>query len=191
MKKRIIYIFILILLSLQGFAQSRISVIGRVLDENGQPLAGAGVFDKADKTNGVVTDIDGKYTISVPANATLIFNFLNYKEEEIALGGRRTLDVKLEPDMNLLDEVVVVGYGTMKRSDLTGAVASVSAKTVEKFKTASVVEALGGQIAGVNITAADGTPGGGYDIKIRGVGTVNGDASPLFIVDGFEVDDID
>lgn len=191
MKHRLIYIFVLILLSLQGFAQSRISVIGRVLDENGQPLAGAGVFDKADKSNGVVTDIDGKYTISVPANATLIFNFLNYKEEEIALGGRRTLDVRLEPDINLLDEVVVVGYGTMKRSDLTGAVASVSAKTVEKFKTASVVEALGGQIAGVNITAADGTPGGGYDIKIRGVGTVNGDASPLFIVDGFEVDDID
>ena len=78
------------------------------------------------------------------------------------------------------------GYGSMKKSDLTGSVSSVAAKSIESFKTGSVVEALGGQIAGVQITQSDGTPGSGFDIKIRGVGTVNGDSSPLYIVDGFE-----
>ena len=95
------------------------------------------------------------------------------------------------PDNQTLDEVVVVGYGTMKRSDLTGSVASIAAKDVEGFKTSSVAGALGGQIAGVQITSTDGTPGAGFSINIRGVGTLTGDSSPLYIVDGFEVDDID
>lgn len=94
------------------------------------------------------------------------------------------------PDNAMLDEVVVVGYGSMKRSDLTGSVSSVSAKNVEGFKTGSVMEALGGQVAGVQITQTDGTPGSGFDIKVRGIGTMTGDASPLYIVDGFQVDDI-
>lgn len=191
MKKLLVILLACAATVASAFAQSRINVIGKVVDENGQPLIAAGVFEKGNKTNGAVTDLDGKYSISVPANATLIVSCLNYKEDEVPVNGRRTLDIALQPDLNLLDEVVVIGYGTMKRSDLTGAIASVSSKEVEKFKTASVLEALGGQVAGVNITASDGTPGGGYDIKIRGVGTVNGDASPLFIVDGFEVGSID
>ena len=101
------------------------------------------------------------------------------------------MNIKLEPDNAMLDEVIVVGYGSMKKSDLTGSVSSVAAKSIEGFKTGSVVEALGGQIAGVQITQSDGTPGSGFDIKIRGVGTVNGDSSPLYIVDGFEVSSID
>ncbi len=189
--KYICTLIALMLLSLSASAQRGIQVIGRVMDENGQPMIAAGVFEKGNRSNGVVTDAEGKYSISVPANGSLVFVYLNYKEQEIALNGRRTLDVKMEPDQTLLDEVVVIGYGTMKRSDLTGSVASVSSKEIEKIKSATVVEALGGQVAGVNITSSDGTPGGGYDIKIRGVGTVNGDASPLFIVDGFEVADID
>ncbi len=180
-----------LLLVLEAFAQDRITVTGTVTDENGEPMIGAGVIEDGNASNGAVTDIDGKYSIKVPANSTLIFNYLTYKSEYVDVKGRKAIDVKLMPDSNLLDEVVVVGYGTMKRSDLTGSVASVSAKALEDFKTASVVEALGGQVAGVNVTASDGTPGAGYDIKIRGVGSVNGDTSPLFIVDGFEVDNID
>lgn len=92
------------------------------------------------------------------------------------------------PDNQALDEVVVVGYGAMKRSDLTGSVASVAAKDIEGFQTSSVAGALGGQIAGVQITSTDGTPGAGFNINIRGVGSLTGDSSPLYIVDGFQVD---
>ena len=180
-----------LLLSLTVFAQERIKVSGVVTDETGLPMIGAGVIEEGNLSNGTVTDIDGNYTITVPADASLNFNFISYKTEIVKVDGRAKIDVQLFTDNNLLDEVVVIGYGTVKKSDLTGSVASVSAKSIEDFKTSSVLEALGGQIAGVNVTAADGTPGAGFDIKIRGVGSVNGDTSPLYIVDGFEVDNID
>ena len=174
---------------LPAFAQNRITVKGTIFDETGAPLIGAGVSEKG-TSNGVITDIDGVYSISVNPDAVLTVSYISYSSQDIKVGGRNTIDVTLMPDNNLLDEVVVIGYGTMKKSDLTGSVASVSAKAIENFKTGSVVEALGGQVAGVSITASDGTPGAGFDIKIRGVGTVNGSSAPLFIVDGFEVDDI-
>ena len=101
------------------------------------------------------------------------------------------MNVKMVPDNKTLDEVVVVGYGSMKRGDLTGSVASVASKDIEGYKSSSVMGALGGQIAGVQITQTDGTPGAGFNINIRGVGTLTGDASPLYIVDGFQVDNID
>lgn len=178
------------LLCVTAFSQEKIKVRGTVTDEKGEPLIAAGV-SQSGTDNGVVTDVDGKYVITVPSDAKLTFSFISYTAKEVEVKGRATIDISLVPDNNLLEEVVVIGYGTMKKSDLTGSVASVSEKALKDFKTGSVVEALGGQIAGVNITAADGTPGAGYDIKIRGVGTVNGDSSPLFIVDGFEVSSID
>lgn len=176
------------MLSFTAFAQ--VTVSGVVTDETDQPMIGAGVMQKG-TGNGTVTDIDGKFTLVVPSDAVLVFNYISYKTVEVNVAGQTILNVQLLPDNTVLDEVVVIGYGTMKRSDLTGSVSSVSAKSIENFKTASVVDALGGQIAGVNVTMADGTPGSGYDIKIRGVGTVNGDSSPLYIVDGFEVANID
>lgn len=179
-----------LMLSLAAYAQRTVTVTGVVTDETDQPMIGAGVMQSG-TNNGVITDIDGHYSIKVPVNAVLVFNFISYRTVEIPVAGKTEINVKLEPDNNLLDEVVVIGYGTMKRSDLTGSVSSVSAKAIENYKTASVVEALGGQIAGVNVTLSDGAPGAGYDIKIRGVGTVNGDSSPLYIVDGFEVGNID
>lgn len=180
-----------LLLSLNVFAQERIAVSGVVTDETGQPMVGAGVIEEGNISNGTVTDIDGRYTITVSSAATLDFNFISYKTQKVKVAGRGRINVQMMPDNTVLNEVVVVGYGTMKKSDLTGSVASVSAKSIEDFKTSTVMEALGGQIAGVNVTASDGTPGAGYDIKIRGVGSVNGDTSPLYIVDGFEVDNID
>ena len=188
--RRLLVSLLLMVVSLTAFAQKPITVEGIVYDENDAPLIGVGVL-QAGTQNGAVTDIDGKFSVKVPKDAILIFSYIGYKDQEVPVNGRPSMIVKLEPDNTILDEVVVVGYGTMKRSDLTGSVASVSSKNIEGFKTASVVEALGGQVAGVNITAADGTPGGGYDIKIRGVGTLNGDAGPLYIVDGFEVANID
>lgn len=177
-------------ISLGALAQNSVTVTGVVSDENGTPMIGAGVMQKG-TSNGVVTDIDGKYSIVVPASAVLTFNYISYKTLDVPVAGKTEISVTLEPDNNLLDEVVVIGYGTMKRSDLTGSVSSVGAKAIEDFKTGSVIEALGGQVAGVNITSSDGTPGSGFDVKIRGVGSINGDTSPLYIVDGFEVDNID
>lgn len=184
------FLAVTLLLSVTAFAQKMVTVTGVVTDETDQPMIGAGVMQSG-TSNGVITDIDGKYSIKVPADAVLVFNYISYKTVEIPVAGQTAINVKLAPDTNLLEEVVVIGYGTMKRSDLTGSVSSVSAKSIENYKTASVVEALGGQIAGVNVTLSDGAPGSGYDIKIRGVGTVNGDSAPLYIVDGFEVGNID
>lgn len=179
-----------LLISITAFAQEQITVNGVVLDETDTPLIGATIQVK-NTQKGVITDFDGKFSVSTRGNATLVVSYIGYKNQEIKLKGEKSLNIKLAPDNAMLDEVVVVGYGSMKKSDLTGSVSSVGAKSIEGFKTGSVVEALGGQIAGVQITQSDGTPGSGLDIKIRGVGTVNGDSSPLFIVDGFEVSNID
>ncbi|MBO5193443.1 MAG: carboxypeptidase-like regulatory domain-containing protein, partial [Bacteroidales bacterium] len=143
------------MLSFTAFAQ--VTVSGVVTDETDQPMIGAGVMQKG-TGNGTVTDIDGKFTLVVPSDAVLVFNYISYKTVEVNVAGQTRLNVQLLPDNTVLDEVVVIGYGTMKRSDLTGSVSSVSAKSIENFKTASVVDALGGQIAGVNVTMADGTP---------------------------------
>ncbi len=169
-------------------AQNKIT--GKVVDENGQPAIGANVVVKG-TTQGVSTDLNGVYNLSVKKGSVLVFSYLGYKSQEITVSTQTTINVTLEPEANIMDEVVVVGYGAQKRSDLTGSIASVSAKDVEGFKSGSVMEALGGQIAGVQITATDGTPGAGFDIKIRGIGSVNGDTTPLYIVDGFQVDNID
>lgn len=187
--KKYLSILLAIVLSVPVFGQNTITIKGTILDETGAPMIGAGVTEKG-TSNGTITDLDGMYTLKVKSDGQIVVSYISYTTQTVDVAGRTTVDVTLEPDKNLLNEVVVIGYGTMKKSDLTGSVASVSAKTLENFKTGSVLEALGGQVAGVSVTAADGTPGGGYDIKIRGVGTANGDASPLYIVDGFEVDDI-
>lgn len=163
---------------------------GIVIDETDIPLIGATVQVKGGQA-GAATDLDGNFTLTVNKNATLVVSYIGYLTQEVKVQGKNQLTIKLVPDSKTLDEVVVVGYGTMKKSDLTGSVSSVSAKDVEGFQTSSIAGALGGQIAGVQITSTDGTPGAGFNISIRGVGTLTGYASPLYIVDGFEVSDID
>lgn len=176
-----------LVMTLSLFAQNAIK--GVVLDETKQSLIGATIMVKG-TTNGVVTDLDGNFSINAAKGAVLTFSYIGYKTQEVKVTSDKLLRIDMQPDNAMLDEVVVVGYGSMKRGDLTGAVSSVSAKNVEGYKTGSVMEALGGQVAGVQITMADGTPGSDFDIKIRGVGTMNGDAAPLYIVDGFQVDNI-
>lgn len=183
-----VFTLLALMLTLSVSAQNKIT--GRVVDETDQPAIGANVVI-AGTTQGVSTDVDGRYAIPAKKGQVLVFSYLGYKNQEVPVNAQTQIDVKLEAETNVMDEVVVVGYGSMKRSDLTGAVASVSSKDVEGFKSGSVLDAIGGQIAGVQITSADGTPGAGFDIKIRGVGTVNGEATPLYIVDGFQVDNID
>lgn len=178
-----------LILTISLYAQNA-TLKGVIVDETDTPLIGATVQVKGTPT-GSITDFDGNYTIKANKGAVITFSYIGYKTQEIKFTGQPTVNIKMIPDNQTLDEVVVVGYGTMKRSDLTGSVASIAAKDVEGFKTSSVAGALGGQIAGVQITSTDGTPGAGFSINIRGVGTLTGDSSPLYIVDGFEVDDID
>ena len=184
------YITLLALLvSIITFAQG-VTVKGTVLDENQEPLIGATVQVKGEST-GAAADLDGNFTLKAKKNATLVVSYIGYLTQEVRLQGKTQVTIQLTPDSKTLDEVVVVGYGTMKKSDLTGSVASVASKDIEGFQASSVAGALGGQIAGVQITSTDGTPGAGFNISIRGVGTLTGDASPLYIVDGFEVSSID
>lgn len=178
-----------LILTISLYAQNA-TLKGVIVDETDTPLIGATVQVKGTST-GSITDFDGNYTIKANKGAVITFSYIGYKTQEIKFTGQPTVNIKMVLDNQTLDEVVVVGYGTMKRSDLTGSVASIAAKDVEGFKTSSVAGALGGQIAGVQITSTDGTPGAGFSINIRGVGTLTGDSSPLYIVDGFEVDDID
>ncbi len=178
-----------LVLTVNLYAQN-VTLKGTIVDETDMPLIGATIMVKGSST-GSITDFDGNFSVSVKKGAIITISYIGYKTQEITYTNQKSLNIKMQPDNQTLDEVVVVGYGAMKRSDLTGSVASVSGKDIEGFKSSSVLGALGGQIAGVQITQSDGTPGSGFSINIRGIGTMSGDAAPLFIVDGFQVDNID
>ena len=173
-----------------GLNAQNLTVTGTVVDEQDLPLAGASVIVAGTNT-GEITDLDGKFSIKVKKGTKLVISYIGYKEQELMAIGQNNVTIKLQPDSQLLDEIVVVGYGAVKRSDLTGSVASVTSDAIEGYQTSSVIGALSGQIAGVQITQSDGTPGSGFSVNIRGVGTLSGDNSPLYIVDGFQVDNID
>ena len=189
MPKKLLSLLLFALSCMTAAAQDKITVRGTVLDGEGQPLPGVTVMIE-NTTDGTVTDDKGQFSLRAAKSAVLVFDCMGFRQLKEPVRGQGRIDVTMDTDENFLDEAVVIGYGTMRRSDLTGAISSVSAKNLENFKTGSVAGALGGQIAGVSVTTDDGTPGSGYNIIIRGVGTVNGDASPLYIVDGFEVEDI-
>ena len=184
------YITLLALIFTISLQAQNITVKGVVVDETDTPLIGATVMVKGAST-GAITDFDGNFTLTTSKGSIISFSYIGYKTQEIKYTGQSPMNVKMVPDNKTLDEVVVVGYGSMKRGDLTGSVESVASKDIEGYKSSSVMGALGGQIAGVQITQTDGTPGAGFNINIRGVGTLTGDASPLYIVDGFQVDNID
>lgn len=162
-----------------------LDVTGNVTDENGMPLPGASVLEKG-TTNGTSTDVNGNFTLSVMgANSVLVFSFIGYSTQEVTVGTRTTFDVQLVPDMRTLSEVVVVGYGTVKRSDLTGAVSSVKAEELTAYPAIDAVQALQGRAAGVNISATNGAPGADMKIRIRGGTSINASSDPIFVVDGF------
>jgi len=150
---------------------------------DGEPIPGVNVILKG-TSNGVATDFDGNYTISASPNDVLVFSFLGFKTQEQAVGDQTTIDVVLEEDAAKLDEVVVVGYGTAKRSDVTGALTSVSSRDFEKQPLNDVSQALQGRAAGVQVTQNSGAPDGGYKIRIRGANSITGGNEPLYVVDG-------
>ncbi|MFV0247341.1 MAG: SusC/RagA family TonB-linked outer membrane protein [Tenacibaculum sp.] len=163
------------------------SVSGIVTDEKDLPLAGATVVEKG-TNNGVSTDFDGNFTIKVRANAILQISYLGYTTKEISVSGKQKLKVKLSQDAGLLDDVVVVGYGTQKKSDLTGSISSVKSKNFNKGLLTNPGELLQGKMAGVNISTNSGEPGALQNVIIRGIGSLRSGTQPLYVVDGFLLD---
>lgn len=175
----------IILSSSTGFniiQQDKKTISGRVVDRNGEPVIGVNVVEKG-TTNGTITDMDGKFTFNVSPNATLMLSYIGYKAQEIAVNNRTQYNVVLDEDTETLDEVVVVGYGTMKKSSLTGSVTKVETEKLEGFPSVNVVDALQGRAAGVYINPSRQL-GEDPTIRIRGTRSFNASNSPLLIVDG-------
>ena len=164
------------------------TVTGRVVDEKGAGLPGVNVVIKGG-TSGAQTDLDGKFSLAVPAGSTLVFSFVGYTSQEVVVGGQTSVNISLVPDAKALNEVVVVGYGTQRRQDLTGAVARVDAAEIVNQPVQTPTQALQGKIAGVQIIS-DGTPNSQPKVRIRGTGTLLGGAEPLYVVDGVQTTDI-
>ena len=163
--------------------QRQKTVSGKVTDSSGASLPGVSVVIKGTST-GNITDFDGKYTLpNVPANATLVFSFVGMKTQEIAVGNQTAINITLQEESIGIDEVVAVGYGTQKKADLTGSVASVTPAKLKEGISQSVSHALQGQVSGVTVIQNSGQPGGSVEIRIRGAGSIN-DNSPLYVVDG-------
>lgn len=156
---------------------------GVIKDTNGEPVIGANIVEKG-TTNGTISDIDGKFSLSVTSDATLTVTYIGYVSQEIKVGNRKSFDIVLKEDSEMLNEVVVVGYGTMKKKDLTGAVAAVKGDALAARKTTQLSTALQGSVAGVMVTRDNSAPGAAAgSIRVRGVTTI-GDTSPLVIIDG-------
>ncbi|MFI3332851.1 MAG: TonB-dependent receptor [Rikenellaceae bacterium] len=187
--KKIVLFGIMLLCSIMAFAQNRTNVTGTVTDNStGETLVGVHV-QVVGQTHGAVTDVDGKYSINgVPSNGVLTFSMLGMESAEVSISGRSVINIAMSKDDVDLDEVVVIGYGTMKKSDLTGAVGSIKSDDLAKTAVANAATALQGRVAGVYVSAT-GAPGSAPTVRIRGIGTVN-DSSPLYVVDGMFMDDI-
>lgn len=185
-KTRRIHLFVLMsLFSFTAFAQNTIT--GTVTDESG-PVPGVTVLLKG-TGNGVTTDFDGNYTISeVPSDGVLVFSFIGYLTQEVPVNDQDEINVSLQTDVSSLDEVVVVGYGTMKRTDVTGAMVSVSSEAIEESVSTTVDQVLQGRAAGVQIQQNSGAPGASSSIRIRGVSSITGSNEPIFVIDGVIMD---
>ena len=161
-----------------------------VKDSQGEPVIGASVVEQ-DTKNGGVTDYDGNFTIKLTANKPIVISYIGMKTQTVNAAGKSAIDVVLSDDNTQLQEVVAIGYGTMKRKDVTGSVSSVTGDALSQVPVANVSEALQGKLAGVNITAQDGRPGAEMAIRVRGGGSITQSNDPLFIVDGIAVSSID
>jgi TonB-linked SusC/RagA family outer membrane protein len=182
-KKTMTLFTILLCMTFSVFAQD-ITVSGKVADKKGEGLPGVTVQLKG-TSKGVSTDLDGNYKIAgVPGNGTLVYSFVGMTPQEAAIGGRTTVNVTLSDDVTALEEIVVVGYGTVKKKDATGAVSAIGTKDFQKGIVTSPEQLMQGRVAGVQISQSNGEPGGGINVRIRGTSSVFGGNNPLFVIDG-------
>jgi len=180
--KVLIFCFLSVLFSVYGQAQD-VSIKGKVIDESGLPIPGASVLIKG-TTKATSSDMDGNFQIKADSNGTLVFSFVGYGTLQEAIKGRTTINVNLKPESQALQEVVVIGYGSQKKKEITGAVSVVDSKALDILKPIRIEQALQGTVSGVNVTTTSGSPGAALDIRIRGIAT-NGNAEPLTIIDGY------
>ena len=162
--------------------QQSISVTGTVVDQNGEPLMGVNVIEKG-TTNGTMTDMDGRFTLSVPGNATLQISYIGYTTEEVVVNNQTKLNITLKEDSQNLDELVVVGYGVVRKADLAGSVAVLDSKSFKDQPIVQVSDALQGRVSGVQVQNS-GVPGGTVKIRVRGSGSINRSNDPLYVIDG-------
>ncbi|MCR1026189.1 TonB-dependent receptor [Cellulophaga baltica] len=170
-----------------GLVQAQSKSVKGIITGEGEPLPGVSIVVKGTAV-GAVSDFDGNYEIQAPPNSTLIFSYIGYQLQEIPVNSKSTINVVLTEDVAALEEVVVIGYGSQKRREVTGAVAQVQAEDIEKISTSDIGSALQGQIAGVNVTSSSGQPGADAVVLIRGINSVFGSNSPLYVVDGIPQD---
>ncbi|MCD8260305.1 MAG: SusC/RagA family TonB-linked outer membrane protein [Bacteroides sp.] len=167
----------------QRILQAPAEVAGTVTDTQGEPVIGATVVVKG-TTTGTVTDLEGNFSISASSRDRLQISYVGYETQELVVGNRSSIHIILKDDTELLDELVVVGYGSVKKSDLTGAISTVSTETLLRGGKTNAVGGLQGAVPGVNILRNNNKPGGGYDIKIRGLSSIEGSSAPLVVIDG-------
>ncbi|MBQ7457885.1 MAG: TonB-dependent receptor [Bacteroidales bacterium] len=182
-KARVILLAVTFFLALPTWAQEKIAVSGTVVDETGEPLVGASVMEEG-TSNGTVTDYDGKFTIQVRKGGTLTFGYISYLSQSVPVGEGGSLQIRLEPDNNLLSESVVIGYGVARKSDLTGAVSSVGSEQFNDGMISSPEQLINGKISGVQITSSGGSPSASSTIRIRGGASLNASNDPLIVLDG-------
>ena len=167
------------------------TVTGTVFDTNNEPVIGASVLEQG-TSNGTVTDFDGQFVLDVAnANATLVVSYVGMKTANVALAGKTTVRVQLHDDTEVLEEVVVIGYGTQKKRDVTTAISSVDTEDLEKLPITSAAQAMQGKAAGVTVVKPNGQPGTGMVVRVRGTTSMNASNDPLYVVDGVPMTDID
>lgn len=184
---------ILIAFLLMGVSQTMWSqkqtIKGTVISDNGDVLPGVSIVAKDVKLVGTATDFDGNFVIKVPSKVkSLIFSYLGFKTKVVSINGKMPLHVTMSTDSKQLEEVVIIGYGTQRRKDVTGAIASVKSEDLEKTVNQSIGDALQGRVAGLQVISEDGIPGGGFKINIRGAASISGSTEPLYVVDGFPIE---
>ena len=184
LQKPLMALFLLCLFPLGAMAQSIVK--GTVNDEAGEPVIGATV-KVVGAQSGAITDFNGNFSVEAGSNATLEVSYVGYVTEKVKVGGRNNITVVLREDAQMLDNVVVIGYGTMKKSDITGSVVSVNTEDMMKRAPINVAQGLQGAAPGVIVTMQDGSPDARAQVRIRGVATINGSAAPLYVVDGIQV----
>lgn len=187
MKKRSIFLLLIFLIASAGLFAQQIEVTGNVTDDQGNTLPGVSIVIEG-TSRGTVTDLDGNFSISVSSGGTLVFSFVGYTTRRVIIDSQTRLDVTLQTDMARLDEVVVIGYGTIKKNDLTGAVASLNEESVTQGVVTNVDQMIIGRAPGVSVFQNSAEPGGGINIQIRGVGSVNAGNEPLYVIDGLPID---
>ena len=185
LKRSLGMVILFLMLSVQG-AWAQWTVKGTVNDEAGDPIIGASVKVVGTK-NGSVTDLNGNFAVSGSQNGQLEVSYVGYQTQKVKINGRQNINIVLKEDAQMLSDVVVVGYGTMKKSDISGSVATLDQDAIMKKAPVNVGQALQGAAAGVIVLQQDGAPDGNTAVRIRGVGTIHGSADPLYVVDGVRV----